>query len=100
MTEISYMTPSVRGFKDHSAMLLVVGILFIRGGCIAACGSLTTPLAMRAPQPAGQPPPSAGILVSGLVMYVAIAAVAITLGIGSIRKRRWVRPIVLVLSWI
>ena len=38
MTELSYQTPqNVTPFKHRSAMLLVVGILFIIAGALSGC---------------------------------------------------------------
>src|SRR6185503_5809038 len=39
-------------------------------------------------------------LLMGMILYAGVAALMITLGIGSIRRRRWVRPVLLVLAWI
>jgi hypothetical protein len=88
-------------------MLTAVGILLILAGCLAGCGTLTLPLVLLAPRPtvtpsgAPMPPrPPAIQLIPGMVIYAVIAATLVTLGIGSIRKRRWVRPVMLVLAWL
>ena len=100
MTEISYRTPNVIGFKDRSGMLLVVGILFIIAGGLCGCLMGSAPMALRAPRPAGQPPPRAGDILVALMMYAMLCAAFLSLGIGCIRKRRWVRPLIIVFGWI
>jgi hypothetical protein len=104
MAALAYLTPGVRSFNDRSTMLTAVGICLIVGGCLAGCGTLAMPLALVVPRPAtatgAAPRPSWIQMIPGLVMYAAATVLLITLGIGSIRKRRWVRPIILVLAWI
>ena len=100
LTELSYLTPGVKGFKDRSGTLLVVGILFIIGGAICGCLLAVTPMAMLAPQPTGSRQPRLADMIAALFMYAAMCAVLLALGIGCVRKRRWVRPLVIVLGWI
>jgi hypothetical protein len=52
------------------------------------------------PKPAGVAQPRFADLVMGIVLYLGVSALFITLGTGSIRRRRWVRPMVLVIAWI
>ena len=101
MTELSYRTPPVAGFKDRSSTLLVVGIFFIIAGALCGCGVLTMPMALIAPRPPNSPPPPriSNILIGALV-YAFLCAALLSLGIGCIRKRRWVRPLVIVFGWI
>jgi hypothetical protein len=101
LTELDYRTPPVAGFADRSTMLLVVGIFFIIAGVLCGCGVLTMPLALFAPRPANGPPPPRIInIVMGALMYAILCAALLSLGIGAIRKRRWVRPLVIVFGWI
>jgi hypothetical protein len=88
-------------------MLMVVGILLILGGCLAGCGTLAMPLTLLMPRPTVMPSgdpmpprPPAIQIIPGMVIYALIAATLVILGIGSIRKRRWVRPLMLVLAWL
>jgi hypothetical protein len=100
MTELPYLPPGVRGFNDRRTTLLVMGILLIFLGVICGCMTLALPVALIAPPPPGTPRPRIQDLIGGLFIYLFIAIAFISLGIGSIKARRWVRPIVLVFSWI
>ena len=100
MTQIPYETPPLAPIGNRSGMLMVVGILLIVMGAIAGCVGLLAPFALLVPQPSGAAGPRARDVVMGAVMYALVAAIFIALGVGSIRKRRWVRPLVLVLGWI
>jgi hypothetical protein len=90
-------------FKDRSAGLIVFGSLeLLMGGC---CG-LMSPLMfanvflLRA-LPEGQAPPtSTGLLIGAGLVYAGLGAFLITMGIGSIRARRWARTLTLITSWM
>ena len=82
-------------------MLLVVGIFFIIAGALCGCGVLTMPMALFAPRPPNSPPPPRiSNIVIGAFVYAFLCAALLSLGIGCIRKRRWVRPLVIVFGWI
>ena len=82
-------------------MLLVVGIFFIIAGALCGCGVLTMPMALVAPRPPNSPPPPRiANIVTGALVYAFLCAALLSLGIGCIRKRRWVRPLVMVFSCI
>jgi len=100
MSEINYFTPETAGFKNRSPMLLVVGILFIVAGAISGCLGMFVPLALLVPRPASMPQQSVAHVVFALALYIGLAAAAITLGIGAVRKRRWAPPLILAGSWI
>ena len=100
MTQIDYLTPPTHGFVNRRTTLLVVGIFLIIAGSLAGCLGLMTPLALFVPQPPGAPQQPVGQVIAALLIYAAIAGALIAVGIGSIRKRRWSRPIVLAASWI
>jgi hypothetical protein len=101
LTELSYRTPPVAAFKDRSTTLLVVGIFFIIAGALCGCGVLMMPMALVAPRPPNAPPPPrVSNIVIGAIVYAGLCAAFLSLGIGCVRKRRWVRPLVIVLSWI
>jgi hypothetical protein len=100
VTELSYLTPGVRGFKDRSAMLQVVGIFFILGGLLCGCLAASVPAATMLPRPPSAPQQRPVDLVAALVLYAALAGGLITLGVGTIHKRRWVRPLVLIFAWL
>jgi CHASE2 domain-containing sensor protein len=39
------------------------------------------------------------VILPALIVYVALAAAFVWLGIGSIRCRRWARALILILAW-
>ena len=89
-------------FKDRSAGLIVFGSLeLLMGGC---CG-LMAPLMVAnvfllRSLPEGQAPPmNMGAMVWTALFYAALGAFFITMGIGSIRARRWARTLMLITSW-
>ncbi|MEA2709872.1 MAG: hypothetical protein QOF78_2473 [Phycisphaerales bacterium] len=100
MTEVSYRSPGGIGFSDRSSMLLVVGILFIITGALCGCMTAAAPLALFMPRPPGGPEPRVSNVVVGVFVYAVLCAALLTLGIGCVRKRRWVRPLIIVFGWI
>ncbi len=106
MTEpIAYQSvPPALPFADKRPQLLAAGILLILSGIMAGCSTLMMPLALVIPQQPGQPKMtlSASHIVAAMLLYGAIAGALIWLGIGAVRKRRWSRPLILILAthWI
>ena len=94
-------------FKDRRGGLIAFGIVLILIGCVCALlvGMMAvTQTLMQATAPGSRPPaaPFAGgyrSMLPVVVMYGGLAVVFIWLGIGSILTRRWVPPLVLILSW-
>lgn len=120
MTEISYATavdPRTLPFKDRRTSLKVIGVLMIVFGAISACFGGLTPLGMWMSSRAvlQMPPGGAAAASTRPVMhaqlvdyrtmamaggfYLVAAALMIWIGVGSLRVRRWARPVMLVLSW-
>jgi hypothetical protein len=116
MTAISYATavdPRTLPFKDRRTSLKVAGVLLILLGSLFGCFGALTPVAMfvatrftpAAPTTQGvvQPPGPSGADYHAMVLaggtYVLMAAVFIWLGVGSVRVRRWARPVLLVVGW-
>lgn len=95
---IGYATPVMIGYRTGG--LMVFGIISMILGAIAGCGALMTPVALVATrmQPAGAPRVDVRSVGVGLVTYAAVCAAFVTLGIGSVTKKRWVRPVVLCVS--
>src|SRR5581483_1404986 len=92
---VSYSSP----FKDRSTGLLVFGIFEILGGAICA---LLIPLlffgqAMSARMTSS--PVQYRFVLAPAAAYGLIAAMLLTVGIGSIRARRWARAFCLILGW-
>ncbi|MFZ0772647.1 MAG: hypothetical protein WCA49_21370 [Candidatus Sulfotelmatobacter sp.] len=93
------VAPAAPAYKDRSTGLSIYGIVEIILGALAA---LMVPFmllgAVFSRKMAGGPLP-AGSYVNGICTYAFVAALLITLGIGSIRARRWAWALNLILSW-
>jgi hypothetical protein len=74
---------------------IVFGIIAIVIGGSSGCLGLLLPLSLLAPQQQNQKP---GTIVGALLLYLIVAVALIWLGIGAIKMRRWVRPLVLTLG--
>lgn len=87
-------------FKDRKTGLIVFGVLLI---ILGALNALAVPLLflgiLMSKTMSNAPPMPMHTLLPGVVMYSGLAALFITLGIGSVRCRRWARAVILVLSW-
>lgn len=116
MTSLPYESttqPPTLAFADQRGGMKALGIvLIVLGGFIGCIGGMTLPmmlLASRYPAPTapGRPPVAARPIArtSDLVMAVGTYAIAagamITVGVGSLKVRRWSRPAALILtgSW-
>jgi hypothetical protein len=120
-TPISYAT-AVDGrqlpFKDRRTSLKAMGIVLIVLGSLSGCVGVLAPVGMvvavvltqqananRAARGATTAPivraeeMDYGTMVLAAGMYLPIAALFIWVGIGSVRVRRWVRPVMLVIGW-
>ena len=102
---------------DRRTGLIVFGIFALVIGGLAACSAIFTPLMLlmaSAMQPGAGAPAGGGgggtIIVHGthpdprripsaIMLYVVVAAAFIAGGIGSIRTRRWARPLMLSVGW-
>jgi len=97
---LSETIPAPPAFTDRSTGLLIFGIIQIILGLLAA---LMIPFAMLGAFMSRLVPGSAGMrpgqVVSGIVTYAVIAAVLVTLGVGSVQAKRWARALTLVTSW-
>ncbi len=84
-------------YKDKSSSLIVFGIFEIIGGLLMSFFCLISLIPMLLPQSdqaQGQQ------LFSTLIIYACLAVWLITMGIGTIRGRRWARLLMLAVSWI
>jgi len=86
-------------YKDRSTGLIVFGIIEILGGFLCALGIPFMLLSLALGRRAGGAMP-VGNIVMIVVTYAALAAILITLGIGSTMAKRWARALNLILSWI
>jgi hypothetical protein len=88
-------------FKDRGTGLVLFGVLQILIGLLAllACAFLTFSLVV---QHAAGRLPSGPLQTVGFafVVYGAVAAFFVTMGVGSIQARRWARALMLITSWV
>ncbi|MEP6668872.1 MAG: hypothetical protein ABJF10_06960 [Chthoniobacter sp.] len=86
------------GFKDRKTGLVVFGVLTALLGGLCA---LLVPLMYfgQAMAPQGTPQQNTQMLLPAALMYAALAAVLVWLGIGSMMARRWARALLLIFSW-
>jgi len=94
------MTESLTdGWKDRSAGLIIFGAIQILFGVGAVCMLFGMAAASELQsRGSGAAPIPATSLVATVVMYALLAVYFFTVGIGSIRKRRWARALSLVVS--
>jgi hypothetical protein len=89
-------------FSGRRVGLIVFGIVSIVLGALSGCFGLIAlvPLLMPATMmPPGQPPPDPRGVAMGFVIYALVSAALIWCGIGSVQRRRWVRPMLLIIAW-
>lgn len=101
MSSIPYETPNTPHgleFPDQRGGMKALGIVMIVMGAFAFCAAGATPLALLAPRVQGVPGPQARDMFAGAAMYALGAVVLVTAGVGSLRGRRWSRPVILILS--
>ena len=87
-------------YKDRSTGLVIFGILTLLLGCLAG---LLVPLMlfgqMMAAKAPNAPPVNHAAMLPGIAVYGLLAVALVWLGIGSIKKRRWARALLLIFSW-
>jgi hypothetical protein len=91
------------GFKNRRTGLTLFGVVAIVIGGFWGLFAVLAPLSALAVgsgvMSAGDTMPSLRSVVAGSLLYAGIAAVFIWAGVGSVRLRRWCRPIMVTLSW-
>jgi len=89
------------GFTDRSARLVAFGILATLAGValagLGALGALLPFIGGKAGIVGVAPDPRAAAM--GLVVHALLGAAFVSVGIGSVRRRRWAPPLMLTLSW-
>jgi len=93
-----YDIPPFTDYKDRKIGLLVFGILEILLGlmCVLMVGLMVLGQIMLSRTPGAF---NSRMMLPGMLVYVALGAVFVWLGIGSIRCRRWARALLLILAW-
>ncbi len=87
-------------FRDRSTGLQVFGVILIVLGAMAALGiplMLLGAVVSRKATGAAMP---LGTYALNCLTYGALALGLVTLGVGSIRRRRWARALTLITAWI
>jgi hypothetical protein len=90
-------------FKDRKTGLVVFGIIqIIFGGLSALIAPMMVLGVIVQNVSEGGPaaPVNANMMVAGVLLYMLLAVWFITMGIGSIKARRWARALILVTSWL
>lgn len=106
MSQLEYRGPqTVLGFKDKSALLITVGILLLIGAALLGCMTSMIPLSIAMQRgmnvgnntPIQAEPMSNSQAVAAVLMYLALTIAFAWIGMGAILKRRWARPMTLIL---
>lgn len=89
-------------FKDRSFRLRLFGLLTLLVGLLcfllALLHLVALPFAQRLPGAEGLATDTRAFVMGALV-YLLLGAAFVLIGRGSMRKRRWVRPMMLTLAW-
>jgi hypothetical protein len=97
---LSSSSDGARG--DKRAGLVAYGAIAIGLGALSALAALVTGAAGMAGAGAGAGTGAGAAdwrsATSGVAVHLAFAVILVGLGIGSIRARRWVRPLMLVVA--
>lgn len=92
----------VSDFKDKKTSLMVCGILQILLGSFCLMAVPMMIFGMIASKVSGQDGGQAvniKMMIPSVLVYLALGAWLIVMGIGSIKARRWARSLILVVSW-
>jgi hypothetical protein len=114
-TPIQYETPvDARRlpFKDRRTGIIVAGVVLLLLGALCGCFSALAPLGMILAAVAPRRPPGTTTApvpapfeidfrsaAAAVAVYLSLAAMLVWVGVGAVRLRRWVRPVVLVVAW-
>lgn len=100
MTEVVTAPPERPAFKDRTGGLILFGILHILFGLV--CAGFILLMAVMSELGArgrGTQLPTY-VFASNVIIYGLLALYFFSVGIGSIRRRRWARALALVVSWM
>jgi hypothetical protein len=103
MTDYDSRPTQPPAFRDLKAGLVGFGILQIIFGAFCALMAPFMALTMAASSVMGEAAAASGnprMMIPAALMYVGFAVWFITMGVGSVKARRWARALILVSSWI
>jgi hypothetical protein len=89
----------VSGYKDRRGWLVAFGIFeFLIAAFFLLMAVMMAVIVPRVPMPSGQPafPPAFFLVIAGF--YLAVAALFVAVGIGSILARNWARIVMIAIS--
>jgi hypothetical protein len=99
---VPVIQPAAPAFKDRRGWLVAFGVVEILIACFFLLMVVFMTIVMPSmPMPPGQPELPKGIFaIAGFIFYAPLAAIWLTVGIGSIRARNWARIAMIALSSI
>ncbi|HEY0007803.1 MAG TPA: hypothetical protein VGB55_03680 [Tepidisphaeraceae bacterium] len=100
MSQIEYQSGARRpqDFPDRTTRLLVVGIVLLLVGLCFGCMTAVMPVALATARMQNQPPMATSQVILAMVLYGALTVLGIAVGYGAIVKRRWSRPLGMIVS--
>src|SRR5437867_12532697 len=87
-------------YKDRSGGLVFFGVVHILLGLLFAALALVTIAAAELARRGGAPVPPQTSIAQNLLIYSLLAAYAFTIGVGSMRARRWACALASAVSWL
>lgn len=91
--------PPPPAFKNRRPGLIGCGVVHLLFGLMFIGFSALMVMVTVMPKSAPQPAMPSGMIVYTSLFYVLLAALFVSLGIGSMRARRWAPPLIQVTSW-
>jgi len=86
-------------YKDRRGWLIAFGVFeFLIAGCLLLMAVSMAVILPSIPMPSGQPPVPSGIFLVSAGFYALLAALFISVGIGSARARNWARITMIAVS--
>lgn len=93
---IDYHSPGAPlPFTNRKGGLTVFGILMIVMGSLAGCLGIITPLALIMQMRYNYGKAAVGDLLAAVVIYIVASVTLVWGGIGCVKARRWIRPLVI-----
>jgi hypothetical protein len=86
-------------FKDKRGALIAVGVICFLVAACTGCFTLATPFAMLMPNAGAGRTLQMREMIPAAAVYLILTVVTVLLGLGAVRARRWVRPVLLAVAW-